>query len=206
MEFEKEILEYENFMTNQDYFYKEGTKKVILTSVHSMIQHKEDGIKKREPFTKGITKYVSEETDCFHFIKLKETKNDSNSEVIDDFKENLLKYIKDNDIKLLVDIHGASITRDFDIEFGTLNNLSIDYSTLNELKEAFYLYGIDNIKINEPFLGGGITKYIYSNTDIDVIQIEINSKFRDFNNIDNIRKICNSLVDFINQYDKVISS
>lgn len=84
--------------------------------------------------------------------------------------------------------------------------MSIDYSTLNELKEAFYLYGINNIKINEPFLGGGITKYIYSNTDIDVIQIEINSKFRDFNNIDNIRKICDSLVDFINQYDKVISS
>ncbi|MDD3453009.1 MAG: hypothetical protein PHN42_01860 [Bacilli bacterium] len=206
MEFEKKILECENIFLNQDYIYKQGKKKVILTSVHSMIQHKEGGIKKSEPFTKGITKYVSEETDCFYYIKLKETRVDSNSVEFDEFKDNLLKYIKDNEIKLLIDIHGAKIDRDFDVEFGTLKNLSIDYSALYELKEAFNFNGINNIKINDPFLGGGITKYIYSNTDIDIVQIEINSKFRDYNNLENMKKICDSLINFVNQYNDVISS
>ena len=37
-------------------------------------------------------------------------------------------------------------------------------------------------------------------TDIDIIQIEINGKYRDIENIDNMEKICNSLIQFINQY------
>jgi len=203
MEFEKEILEYENFMTNQDYFYKTGTKKVIFTSVHSMNQTKIS--KKREPFTKGIVNYVSSKTDCFNYIKLRETDIDSNSLEIDEFKINLLKCIEKNNIKLLVDIHGASEERDFDIEFGTMNNLSIDYSTLKELQKSFNLNGINNIKINEPFVGGGITKYIYFNTNIDVVQIEINRKFRDYNNLENVKIICKSLIDFVNKYHEIVS-
>ena len=203
MNFKEEILNAESFYLNQDFIYKQGNKKVIITSVHSMIQHKENIIKKREPFTKGIAKYVSEETDCFHYIKLRETEIDSNSIEIDEFKLNLLNYIKDNKIKLLIDIHGASSDRNFDIEFGTLDNLTMDTTTLNELIESFKFNGIQNIKINDPFLGGGITQFIYSNTDIDIVQIEINSKYRDYDNISNIEKICKSLIFFINQYSMI---
>lgn len=206
MNFKKKLLNCENYILDQDYMYEEGSKKVIITSVHSMVQHKENGIKKREPFTKGITKYVAQYSDSFYYIKLRETDIDSNSLEIEDYKINLLKYIRDNKIKLLIDIHGASNERDFDIELGTLNNLTIDNSTLYELIESFNLNGINNIKINDPFLGGGITQYIYSNTDIDIVQIEINSEYRDYDNIDNIEKVCNSLIAFINQYNEIISS
>ena len=34
-------------------------------------------------------------------------------------------------------MHGAKKDRKFDVELGTLNNLSSDYSTIIELKEAF---------------------------------------------------------------------
>lgn len=201
MNFKNEILNYENNDTNKTYILEIGNIQVILTAVHTMNQIREDGsIKYSEPFTKAIVKYISKELNTSSFIKLIDTGIDSNSVVLDDFKEILLKTIKENNIKLLIDIHGAKEERDFDVEFGTLNNLSADFSTIKELEDAFRENGINNIEHNNPFKGGGITQYIYGNTNIDIIQIEINKKYRDIDNIEELEKVCNSLIDFIKMY------
>lgn len=200
MSFKDEIMTYESINLVDKYIYKNNVIPVMITAVHTMEQHKDTGIKKPEIFTKSIAQYVANKVNCSYYIKLKDDGIDSNSINQDQFKDDLLERIKENNIRLLIDIHGASIDRDFDVEFGTLNNIATDFSTIKELEEAFNKYGITNIKINDPFKGGGITQFIYSNTDIDIIQIEINKKFRDYNNFDNMEKICNSLINFLNQY------
>jgi len=111
-----------------------------------------------------------------------------------------LDIIRENDIKLLIDLHGAKAEREFDIEFGTLNGLTVNSSTLKQLAAVFRKNGVNRIAFNEPFKGGGISQYIYQNADIEVIQIEINQKFRDVKNIENIKKICDSLIDFSKRY------
>lgn len=206
MNFKTEIEELENVDNNENYIINKGKLPVVLTAPHTMQQIKEDGsIKLSEPYTKAIALYVSKNINCSSLIKLKDTGIDSNSDNIDEFKLVLKDLINDNNIKLLIDIHGASKNRDFDIELGTLNNMSADYSTINELREAFIENGINNITINNPFKGGGITRYIYGMTDIDVIQTEINKKYRDIENIDNIEKVCNALISFIRKYyDKIM--
>lgn len=202
MNFKDRIQMLENELEENTYIFKIGSVPVMLTAVHTMEQIKENGdIKFSEPYTKAIAKYVSENTDSSYFIKVKDTKIDSNSLVIDEFKERLLQYIKDNNIKLVIDLHGASIERDFDVEFGTLNNLSADFSTIRELEDAFKEVGVKDVKYNNPFKGGGITQFIFDKTDIDVIQIEINGKFREFSNCEKIEKICNALINFIRQYN-----
>ena len=60
--------------------------------------------------------------------------------------------------------------------------------------------GINNIEHNNPIKGGGITQYIYGNTNIDIIQIEINKKYRDINNLNKLEQLCNSLLSFIKMY------
>ena len=198
----QELINLENKIIDKDIYYKEGNKKIILTSPHTMKQIKSDGtIKLSEPFTKAINMYISNKLNTYSLIKINDTGIDPNSETEEEFKTKLLKIIKDKDIKLLIDIHGASSDRPFDVEFGTLNNLSADYSIIKELKEAFEENGINNIEINNPFKGGGITKYIYGNTEIDVIQIEINGNYRNPENGDKIILIVNSLIKFIEQYD-----
>ena len=205
MAFINEIEELEKYSNNENYIINKGKIPVVLTAPHTMQQIKEDGsIKLSEPYTKAIALYVSKNINCNSLIKLKDTGIDSNSDNIDEFKLVLKDLINDNNIKLLIDIHGASKDRDFDIELGTLNNMSADYSTINELKEAFIENGINNIVINDPFKGGGITRYIYGMTDFDVIQIEINKKYRDIENIDNIEKVCNALISFIRKYNDKI--
>lgn len=202
MDFKEKITKLENEELEDVFLYKVGNIPVLLSAPHTMIQQKEDSFKLNEPFTKAIARYVSKELDCSCLVKIKDTMIDANGDEMDEYKKILTKIIEENNIELVIDIHGASKDKPFDVELGTLNNLSADYSTINELKEAFIENGINNIAINDPFKGGGITRYIYGTTDIDVIQIEINRNYRDLDQINNLELICNSLINFINQYTK----
>ena len=201
MTFKEEIDKLENSKTESTYLVKKGTVPIILTAAHTMKQRKKDGtIKLNEPFTKAIAKYVSNKTDCSYLIKQKATKIDSNWEELDDFKLLLERFIHEHGVKLLIDIHGASSKREFDVELGTLNNLSVRQSTIRNLRNSFFEYGIYEVVLNEPFKGGGITKYIFGKTEIDVIQIEINGKYRNIDNVENMERICNALIKFIRKY------
>ncbi len=40
-------------------------------------------------------------------------------------------------------------------------------------------------------------------TNIDIIQIEINGNYRDLNQSEKLKKVCESLIKFINQYSKI---
>ena len=116
-----------------------------------------------------------------------------------------LIFINDNNIKLVIDLHGSKKSQDFDIEFGTLNNLSADFSTIKELEEAFTENKISNIIHNNPFKGGAITEYVYGLKDVDVIQVEINGKYRDYNNLEELEKLIKSFENFIKQYKEYIN-
>ena len=136
--FESLIKAYEEDSYEGEILYKKGIIPVIITAPHTIRQVRENGeIKLEEPFTKAIAKYVGEEADCFYLIKNKDTGIDSNKSLNDPFKSMLIDIIKDNDIKLVIDLHGAKRERNFDVELGTLNNLSSDYSTIKELIDAF---------------------------------------------------------------------
>lgn len=206
MSFKEEINELELLEFNQQYIIKKGNLPILFTAPHTMMQVREDGsIKLSEPYTKAIALYLNKHFDVNCMIKIKDTGLDANRDNRDDFKIELLRFIKDNNIKLVIDLHGSKKSRNFDVEFGTLNNLSADFSTIKELEEAFMENKICNIKHNDPFKGGAITQYVYGIKDVDVIQIEINGKYRDYNNIDNLEKLCKSFINFIKQYKEYIN-
>lgn len=206
MDFSTEINSLEEYQSDSDFITKKGTIPVLFTAPHTMTQVKEDGtVKLSEPYTKAIALYLNKHFSSFCMIKINDTGEDSNRDNRDEFKKELIRFIKDNNIKIVIDLHGSSKDRDFDIEFGTLNNLSADFSTVKELEEAFTENSINNIAYNEPFKGGAITEYLYSLNDIDVIQVEINGKYRDYNNIECLERLCNSFGNFINQYKEFIN-
>ena len=206
MDFKDEILNLEYSDINDDYIIKKGSIPILFTAPHTMEQIREDGsIKLNEPFTKALALYLNNHDNVNCMIKIKDTGEDPNRDNRDEFKTELLRFIKDNDIKLVIDLHGASKERDFDVEFGTMNNLSADFSTIKELEDAFVENGITNISNNDPFKGGAITQYIFKLEDVDVIQLEINRRFRKEENIDNMKKLYNSLSSFIKQYKEYMN-
>ena len=206
MSFKQEINELENLNFNQENVIIKGNVPILFSAPHTIYQFREDGtIKLSEPYTKAISLYLNKYYNTYSIIKNKDTGIDSNKDNYDKYNVELRRLIKDNNIKLVIDLHGASRERNFDIEFGTLNNLSADFSTIKELEEAFKENGISNIAHNEPFKGGAITQGIYALDDVDVIQIEINRMYRDENNIELLQKIIQSLEKFINQYKEYIN-
>lgn len=106
--------------------------------------------------------YVSKRTNCFFLIKNRDTGINPNSAETDTFKNILLDIIKDNDIKWVIDLHGAKKDRNFDVEFGTLSNLSSDYSIIKESIASFNENGIFCIEINNSIKGGTIIQKVFS--------------------------------------------
>ena len=206
MDFKTEINNLDNFKIENDFLIQKGSVPILFSAPHTMLQIKEDGsVKTKEPYTKALVLYLNKYFNTYSIIKENDTGIDSNRDNYDDYNVNLRRLVKDNDIKLVMDIHGASSDRDFDVEFGTLNNLSADFSTIKELEEAFIENGVTNINHNDPFKGGAITQGIYSLEDVDVIQIEINGKYRKYESIEDLEIIVKSLDNFINQYVDYIS-
>lgn len=201
MNFKNEIELLENYTSEYEYIFKIGNVPILFTAAHTMEQHLNNNIKPGETYTKAIAMYLNKYCDTSYLIKIKDTAIDSNRDNHDEFKKELMKIVKENNIKLVIDLHGAKKERDFDVEFGTLNNLTADFSTIKELEEAFLENNILKIKHNDPFKGGAITQYLYNLKDIDVIQLEINGKFREIDDIKKLENLCKSLINFINQYN-----
>ena len=203
--FIEEIIDLEELSFSGDYIIKKGTIPILITAPHTMKQIREDGsIKYAETFTIAIALYLNKHKNVSAMVKIKDTGIDSNKDNRDEFKLELLRFIKENNIKLVIDLHGSKCEREFDIEFGTLNNLSASFSTIKELEEAFNYNNVKNISHNDPFKGGAITQYVYSLNDVEVIQIEINGLFRDIYKPENLENICASLSMFIDQYKECI--
>ena len=206
MNFEEQINELENLELSNDFTILKGSVPILFSAPHTMKQLRSDGsIKLKEPYTKAIALYLNKYFNTYAIIKNNDTGIDSNRDNYDEYNIEMRRLIEDNDIKLVIDLHGASKDRNFDIEFGTLNNLSADFSTIKELEEAFTENSITNISHNDPFKGGAITQGLYSLDDVDVVQIEINGKYRDYNNIKDLEKLIKSLQNFINQYNEYIN-
>ena len=205
MSFEAEINELEALEFDGDFVIKKGIIPILFTAPHTMKQVREDGsVKVSEPYTKAIALYLNKHFDVNCMVKLKDTGLDSNKDNDDEFKTELLRFIKENNIRLVIDLHGSDKSREFDVEFGTLNNLSADFSTIREFEEAFTENGIKNVQHNDPFKGGAITKYIYGIDDVEAIQIEINGKYRDYTNLEELEKLIKSFENFITQYKEYI--
>ncbi len=206
MLFKDEINELEKSIFSEDYIIKKGNIPILFTAPHTIKMREEDKIVKlNEPYTKAIALYLNKHFNVNCMIKTNDTGLDANKDNRDVFKTELLRFIKENNIKLVIDLHGSDKSRDFDIEFGTLNNLSADYSIIKELEEAFTENGIGNVVYNNPFKGGAITEYVYSLKDVDAIQVEINGKYRDYNNIEELEKLCKSFEYFIKQYKEYMN-
>lgn len=204
--FEQQINELENMELSDDYTILKGSVPILFSAPHTMHQLHDDGSTKlNEPYTKVIALYLNKYCNTYAIVKNNDTGIDSNRDNYDQYNVEMRRLIKEHNIKLVIDIHGASKEREFDIEFGTLNNLSADFSTIKELEEAFTENGINNIKYNDPFKGGAITQGIYSLDNVDVIQIEINAKFRDYNNIKKLENLIQSLQNFIKKYDEYVN-
>lgn len=200
-DFQRQIFQLERDNTSELIHFEKGTTPILLSAPHTVNFLKTDGsFKMRETYTKAIVKYLAQKTGVFFMIKENSDGIDPNKPEMEDYKRHLLQIIEDYQIQLVLDIHGAASHHDFAIEIGSLDGVSARVQTIESLKTALKNQGIAPVAENNPFKGGGITKTVHGNTNIEVLQLEINRNYRDLNNPEKLFYLCKSLENFLKSF------
>ena len=200
-DFQRQIFQLERDNTSELIHFERGTVPILLSAPHTVNFLKEDGnFKMREGYTKAIVKYLAQKTGAFILIKENSDGIDPNKPEMENYKRQLLEVIKNYQIQLVLDIHGAASHHDFALEIGSLDGVSAKPQTVESLKNALKNQGIAPVAENNPFKGGGITKTVHGNTNIEVLQLEINRNYRNLTHPEKLFYLCKSLENFLKSF------
>lgn len=205
-DFQQQIFQLERENTPELIHFEKGSIPILLSAPHTVNFLKEDGnFKMREGYTKAIVKYLAQKTGAFILIKENSDGIDPNKPEMENYKRQLLEVIKNYQIQLVLDIHGAASHHDFAIEIGSLDGVSAKTQTIESLKTALLNQRIAPVAENQPFKGGGITKTVHGNTNIEVLQLEINRNYRDLTHHEKLFHLCKSLENFLKSFPQLNS-
>ena len=206
----KETGKLQKIKTGQAFKIERGNIPIIISAPHCVEQTRNGMIKKAEGETGSIAQIIAKDMNCYVIYKTYNNKDDANYDIENKKnKKELEKLIVDKNIKLLIDLHGAKMESNFDVEIGTDNGINISNKLyiIQELKQKLHSNGIKNITENQKFKASSehtICKYIHEKTKIICIQLEVTGQYRYIKNIDGINKLVNGLEEFIKWYENKI--
>lgn len=161
-----------------NYIIEQGVGNIMLSASHSVEQTRNGELKYGEYETGALVKIIHDKTNCHIIYKAYNENDDANFDSKCKYKDALIKYIKDNNIKYLIDLHQLSSDRNVEINIGTnyYKNLNNDKVFLNNVINAFKDF---NISIDNPFAASNpntVSANISNNCKIPTLQIEMNTK------------------------------
>lgn len=171
-----------------DFIYDKGNLDVIVSAPHNVSQYY-NGLYKRPDFGTGtIASSVKILTDCNVIIK---TKNIGNVFVNDNanrgnckYKNKLASQINSQKIKALIDVHSLKSSREEEINIGINDGVNINNDTtlLNSIRSIAMKYKFST-SIDTPFHAGKgtISSFVHDECNIVGIQLELNSRFINYN-------------------------
>jgi len=154
--------------------------KVMVSAPHNVDQLRNGEIKQKEKET-GIIAYALHETMGIPaIIKTKNCGDDANSDESSIYRDDLSKYIEENGIKYLIDLHQLKRDRPTLIDLGVNGYKNFkDKDMVDTMVHIFKKHGISDVEIDQPFAASGpytVSCDIATRNGIDAVQIEINSK------------------------------
>lgn len=201
---------YNGIKTEEESFkILKGSGKVLISCPHSIDQVRNGRLKPRELYSGALCKLIHQHTNCHAIYKYHNDGIDDNFVLHTKYKENIDRIIKEENIKLVIDIHGmvgskSRRYRGYDIELGTdkgrnlLDNKSVSQSMI----DTFNKYGIEQVVVDKRFKASKkhtISKYVSTNFKTPAIQVEISGDFRnavDYG-VENIKKLLDSFKEII---------
>lgn len=183
-----------------------GPLNILLSAPHSVNHFRQQRSKKADVYTGALAELLHESTGCISIISSRFSREDPNFITGGTYKKALSALCRDHSVSLIIDIHGASESRAFDIDLGTINGRSISKEDVSRIRGIFASNGIEDIRENDTFSAshtGTITHYAMSNLHIPAIQMEINRRFRKpEEDIGSFMRLLTSLKEIIDYYAK----
>ena len=187
---------------SKQYVFLDGTGKVLLSAPHAVNHIREGSVKINDYCTGPIANTLHDITGA-PLIYLNYKSQDPNYYDDTEYKETLGKFLDEHpEIELVIDIHGAAESHDWDVDLGTMNgNSMIKFKDLESKITGFMnSNGINTVSSNDFTAAGQntITKFS-AGKNRDAVQIEINRKFRCSTDGDDT-KILRALEDVVEYY------
>ena len=173
------------FFTDEDHKSSfeilDGTGAVMFSAPHAVLQTRNGENKAAERYTGILCKLLNEDYHYPVIYKTRHLDDDANNDPISDYRNALCRFIINNNIRYLIDLHQLKEDREMDICVGTGRGKNIfgQNQLVDIVRDCFVPNGIKNITIDAPFSAekpNTVCSTVASCSDIPAIQLEINSK------------------------------
>ena len=192
---------------------KDNKWNIMISAPHSVNHLREWEILKADMLTWWLALYLAEKYNLPCIYSTSYLVWDPNYDEYENskYKQELKKYITDNDIKFLVDLHWCRSERDFAIELWTwwdnhpnlLSNnklLNIISDSLTNSLKSYLQHNKKDISVNNIFPASNkntVSNFVASNFNVPALQLEINFDLRDSKNEDKLSKLIQALENLI---------
>ncbi|MEM8859244.1 MAG: hypothetical protein AAGD96_13035 [Chloroflexota bacterium] len=175
-----------------------GRRPILLSAPHATKHTRNGHSKMEEEFTGGLALLLAEQTGCHVIYNRWESPDDPNWDQESEYKKQLAQIVQDEDIKLVVDLHGMTNRHKIGVALGTINGRACpDYE--RPLQDAFVRAGFrkiainslsdlklqewDRLVVNHPRFTGGIkshtiTRFASQTLGVQAAQVEVTSTAR----------------------------
>ncbi len=192
LELEQDIA-YQEFASEKQHAFRyiSGRNRILISAPHGAVHLRDNKSKEEDEFTSAIARWVALRTSSHVLYLRRKVDYDANWDDDCPYKQKLESIIRENDIKFVLDIHGAAANRDFGIALGTMRGRSCPESQKKTIIQVFRSEGFDKnaqglkrLDIDEVFTGRGkddaltITRYVSDQLNISAAQFEINASLR----------------------------
>ena len=183
---------------------KGNKKSKVMISCPHCVTHTREGKKLiRESYTATLGLLIQKYTKCHLIYKTTDLEDDVNYDTNSQYKKDLTNYIKENNIEIVLDLHGLN-SFSKDIEIGTFFGKTIrdNVHLLRTIYDVFLDNQIYSFTLDKHFWAGEntIAHNVWKNTKAVAIQIEISKLFRyPVKRFSAFIKILNALIDLVKE-------
>ncbi|MCA0991395.1 hypothetical protein [Pseudalkalibacillus hwajinpoensis] len=177
-----------------------GSIPILVSAPHAVNHTREDKIKIADMYTGALAKVLHLMTNCFCIYSTRISNEDPNYIKGGNYKRAIKEIAEKNKIMFVIDLHGSSEKRNFNIDVGTMYGESLRNDYTNIIMEAFHSRNIGAIYKNHTFSAsfpGTVTHYASKILSLQSVQIEINRYFRDPSNNESFINLFLSLYEVI---------
>jgi hypothetical protein len=169
--------------------YLPGIRPVLISAPHGATHWRRGGWKGEDEYTAALAHVLAEESGAHALYTVRRIRPDPNFEDNSDYKRVLASLLAEQNIELVLDLHGARRGRDFGIELGTMSGRTCpDYEpTIIQYLEwqgfvREHRRSLDRLWVNRLFKGGArqrtVTRFVWEQCEVNAAQLEINAHLR----------------------------
>jgi len=166
---------------NSSYELLDGTGGTLISAPHAMLQTRNGSIKCAERFTGMLCRLMHERIGCPVIYKTRHLRDDANHDPVSDYRDALCRYVKQNDIRFVLDLHQMKPERKTNVCVGTGRgrNMMGHPEFAEMIVDGFRSRGIKRVTVDDPFDAVGpntVSATVAARCHIPAVQLEINTR------------------------------